>query len=80
MALYNFHRFLISFAVLFDFYFTLWAFRQWQAEGGAMNLVMAGLSSLAALGLSVYLVYFHRTLALLKRDHDRTPRPTETAA
>ena len=67
MALYHFHRFLISFAILFDFGFTLWSYRQWQNDGQMVNLVMAIASSVVSVGLIAYLVYFNRTLSVLQQ-------------
>jgi len=67
MSLYHFHRVLITAAILFDFFFTFWAIRQYQAEDGvAMDLAMAIGSSVATVGLIVYLVYFNRNLAVLR--------------
>lgn len=77
MALYNFHRVLISCAVLFDFFFTLWSIRQWNLDGRAVNLVMAVASSLVTIGLVVYLIYFNRHLMVLRQDPAGQPKLDE---
>jgi uncharacterized membrane protein len=67
MSLYHFHRVLITAAILFDFFFTFWAIRQYQApDGAAMDLVMAIGSSVVTVALVAYLVYFNRNLAVLR--------------
>lgn len=63
MALYNFHRVLISSSILFFFGFALYAFRRYgQLDGQAGELAM-GIGSLLVSGLAVgYLIYFNYTL------------------
>jgi steroid 5-alpha reductase family enzyme len=64
MSLYSFHRVLISAAILFDFFFTFWAVRQYRANGDVMDLVMGIGSSVFTIGLVAYLVYFNRNLTV----------------
>lgn len=66
MDLYSFHRVLISAAILFDFLFTFWAVRQWRVDSDPMMLVMAVGSSVVTITLVAYLVYFNRSLAVLR--------------
>lgn len=66
MALYNFHRVLITAAILFDFFFTFWTVRQYRDTGDAMQLAMAIASTVVTVGLVGYLVYFNRNLTVLK--------------
>ena len=66
MALYNFHRVLITAAILFDFGFTYWAILQYRETDDVKQLVLAVLSSVVTLALVAYLVYFNRTLTVLR--------------
>ena len=64
MSLYYFHRVLITAAVLFDFFFTFWAVRQYRLNDQMIDLVMAIGSSVVTIGLVAYLVYFNRNLTI----------------
>ncbi len=66
MAIYNFHRVLIAAAILFDFGFTFWAIQQYRCTDDGQQLILAVLSSAVTLALVAYLVYFNRTLAVLR--------------
>lgn len=66
MALYNFHRVLIAAAILFDFMFTFWAVRQYSLDKEPIQLIMAIGSSILTVGLVAYLVYFNRSLAMVR--------------
>ncbi|MBI1336950.1 MAG: hypothetical protein GC164_08315 [Phycisphaera sp.] len=62
MALYNFHRVLITASILFDAFFSYWSFQQWRETGESINLVMLVGSSVVTLGLIAYFIYFNRNL------------------
>ncbi len=66
MALYNFHRVLISAAILFDFFFTFWALREYRQTADGMQLAMAIGSSIVTVAMVAYLVYFNRNLAVMR--------------
>lgn len=66
MSLYSFHRVLITATILFDFFFTFWAVRQYRMTDDMVQLIMAVGSSLVMVGLVAYLVYFNRNLAVLR--------------
>jgi hypothetical protein len=68
MALFQFHRVLISFAIMFDFIFTLWSIRRWNATGENINLIMAVGSSIVTVMLLAYLVYFSKNLNAMRDD------------
>ena len=68
MALFNFHRVLISGYILFDLFFTLLCVRRWLDGAGSIQIVMGVGSSVITLGLIVYLVNFNRRM----RIHDRS--------
>lgn len=62
MALYNFHRMLIAAAILFDFGFTLYAFRRYGITGNVMDIYMGVGSSIVTVLLVAYLIYFNYSL------------------
>lgn len=66
MSLYNFHRVLIGAAILFDIFFTFWAYGRYRDSGDQVQLVMAVASSIVTAGLVVYLVYFNRNLHVMR--------------
>ncbi len=68
MALYNFHRVLISIYILFDLFFTLLCVRRYLDGAGTIQLVMGIGSSVVTVGLILYLVNFNRRM----RIHNRT--------
>src|SRR6184192_4051658 len=60
MALYNFHRVLISCAILFSFGYGLFACRQFQgADGRAVDLITALVAGLLSVVMVGYLIYFN---------------------
>ena len=65
MALYHFHRVLIAAAILFDFAFSLYAFRRYSETSQTIDLAMAVGSSVVTVALVAYLIYFNRSLRLL---------------
>jgi len=63
MALYNFHRVLISCAILFSFGYGLYAFRRFQGtDGRSVDLVTALIAGLLSLAMVGYLIYFNYRL------------------
>jgi hypothetical protein len=66
MALYAFHRILITAAILFDFVFTVFCIRKYNRSGDAWELVWGLASSLLTLGLVAYLVHFNRKTSRLR--------------
>jgi hypothetical protein len=75
MSLYNFHRVLISAAILFDFGFTFWALREYQRTGDQLQLFMAIGTSVVTVLLVAYLVYFNRNLAVMRHILGDRPMP-----
>jgi ABC-type cobalamin transport system permease subunit len=71
MALYNFHRVLIAAAILFDFGFTLYAFRRYDITGSTTDIVMGVVSSIVTVALVAYLIYFNYSVRML---NDRSSR------
>ena len=67
MALYNFHRVLISSAILFFFGFALWSFRR---DGNA-DLAMAIISIVLAGAMVGYLIYFNYRLRIINQSNDK---------
>lgn len=63
MSLIYFHRFLIFCAILFSIFFAWHAFGAFQEEGSVGQLVVAVVSTGAAVGLSFYL----RTVRMPRR-------------
>lgn len=57
-----FHRFLIGTAILFCAGFAVWAIVAFQADGGAVPLVLGLGFGLAAAGLAYYLKHLRRFL------------------
>ena len=66
MVLCNFHRVLISAALVFDFGFVFWTIRQYRPTADAVQLVMAIGLSAVTVALVAYLVYFNRNLTVLR--------------
>lgn len=66
MAPYKFHRVLIAVAILFDFGFTFWAIQQYRCSDDVKQLILPVFSLAVTLALVAYLVYFNRTLAVLR--------------
>ena len=62
MALYNFHRVLISTAILFAFGFALYSYRQFGQSGSHTHLAMAAGAGLAMASMIAYLIYFNLKL------------------
>ena len=73
MALYNFHRVLISAAILFDLAFSFWCFRLWRDSGEVVQLVMMVGSSVITIGLIMYLLYFNKSLVTLRKALSTSP-------
>ena len=67
MALYNFHRVLIAAAILFDVAFSLYCYRKFQIDGHAVQLVMLIGSTIITFVLVGYLIYFNKSLTVLRR-------------
>lgn len=65
MALYNFHRVLITAAILFFLSFAVYAWQRYTDQGGTTNLVMAAASAAVGVGAIVYLIYFNIRLRKL---------------
>ena len=65
MALYNFHRVLISSAILFFFGFALWSFRLHQNTQRGADLAMAIVSIVLAVAMVGYLIYFNYRLRII---------------
>jgi len=65
MALYNFHRVLITAAILFFLAFAVYAWQRYTDQGGTTNLVMAAASAAVGVGAIVYLIYFNIRLRKL---------------
>lgn len=61
MALYNFHRVLISSAILFFFGLGLWSFRREDTTHLAMGIV----SIVLAVAMVGYLIYFNYRLRII---------------
>lgn len=78
MALYHFHRVLISFSILFAFGFGLWSFRQ--ADGQGSMLAMAAISTLLAVGMVAYLIYFNMRVRVMNQLHDSGDASASTGA
>ena len=72
MALYNFHRVLISSAILFAFGFALYAYREHAAMGRSMDLVMAIVSGAISLAMVGYLIYFNYRIRVIYHHEDRS--------
>jgi hypothetical protein len=62
MALYNFHRILISTAILFAFGFGLYSYRLYGHSGATSDLAMAAGSAVVMAGMIAYLIYFNLKL------------------
>ena len=58
----NFHRVLITTAIIFCTVFAVWSFREWQGTHSAFSGATAGAFALFAVGLSVYLANLKRFL------------------
>lgn len=80
MALYNFHRVLIAAAILFDFGFTLYAFRRYGATGNVIDIAMAIGSSVVTVALVAYLIYFNYSVRILRDRLDEGPTDARGAA
>lgn len=65
MALYNFHRVLITAAFVFFLAFAVYAWQRYTAEGGTTNFVMAAASAAVGVGAIAYLIYFNIRLRKL---------------
>lgn len=77
MALYNFHRVLMTAAILFCFGFALWAYRQAGVVEGSSNMIMAWVSGLISIGIVAYLIHFNSKLRILRQPRqDQTPTHT----
>ncbi|MCE9589838.1 MAG: hypothetical protein K8S99_04875 [Planctomycetes bacterium] len=68
MALYNFHRVLISTAALFFLAFSIYAGMHYVDNGSATNLIMAVVSGLVGVGALAYLFYFNARLRRLSEE------------
>ncbi len=66
LALNNAHRVLITAAIVFDFFFTFWAIRQYRQSNDVKQLALVVASSAVTLALVAYLVYFNRNLSVLR--------------
>jgi len=66
MGLYNFHRVLIIVAILFDVGFSIYCYRKYQVSSESLHVVMLLGSSVVTLVLVTYLIYFNRSLAILR--------------
>jgi hypothetical protein len=62
MALYNFHRMLISTAILFAFGFALYSFRLYGHSGTMSDLAMGAGSVVVMVLMIAYLIYFNLKL------------------
>ncbi len=71
MALYTFHRILIAAAIFFDFIFTLFCVRKFNANGNPVELVWGGLATLIVVALVGYLIVFNRKTAILQASLDQ---------
>ncbi len=79
MALYNFHRVLITCAVLFNVFFALWSVRQWNATGLSVNLLMAGGFCAVTALLVAYLIHFNRVMMVQRPVARLAAPPTDRA-
>ncbi|MEE9212758.1 MAG: hypothetical protein V3U29_08905 [Phycisphaeraceae bacterium] len=70
MALYNFHRVLISSSILFFFGFSLYTFRQPGVTGRAADLAMAIGSGAVSLAMVACLIYFNYKIRVLQHRDD----------
>lgn len=68
MSLVAFHRFLIAAAIAFCLGFAGWELRAFVVDGGSARLLLAGLFTLLALGLVVYLIRLRSILKLDQQD------------
>ena len=71
MALYNFHRVLISSAILFFFGFGLYVFRQSGVTERAADLAMGIGSVLVSLAMIAYLIYFNYRIRVLQHRNNQ---------
>ena len=66
MSLYNFHRVFIIVAILFDVGFSIYCYQKYQMSSEYLHVVMLIGSSVVTLVLVAYLIYFNRSLAILR--------------
>ena len=69
MDLYNFHRVLISSAILFFLGFAVYSYRQYEWLDSGAYLVMTIASGAVSLAMVGYLIYFNRRLQKNTQSH-----------
>jgi heme/copper-type cytochrome/quinol oxidase subunit 3 len=67
MALYHFHRVLISATLIFGGGFLAFLYRRWSLQGQPSNLAMAGVTLALMVAMTLYLANFNRKLRALER-------------
>lgn len=73
MALYNFHRVLISATILFAMGFSLYSYRVYAQAGGSARLLTSVISAAICAGLVGYLIYFNTRIRALYTRHPQPP-------
>ncbi|HEY2807092.1 MAG TPA: hypothetical protein VGI92_14630 [Gemmatimonadales bacterium] len=58
----NFHRLLITTAIMFCAAFAVWMFRSWQGTHAVLDIAASVIFALLAVGLSIYLANLNRFL------------------
>ena len=76
MDLVVFHRILISAAILFDVFFTVFCIRMYNATNDGWHIVWAVMSSLLVVAFAWYLVHFNRKTARLQEQLKETSCPS----